>query len=150
MANATHLDTEAYILPGKAQALAHYPHARRVGNLLYLCGTSSRKLDNTHVGVVVHPDGRVDLDIEAQTRAVIENMRDILHAAGLDLEHLVDITTFLVEMNDFAGYNTVYNEYFAKETGPVRTTVAVHQLPHPNLLIEMKAVAVFPTLPDTL
>lgn len=146
--NAPKLDTEAYILPGKAQALAHYPHARRVGNLLYLCGTSSRQLDNSHVGVKVHDDGRVDLDIEAQTRAVIENMGDILKAAGLGLEHLVDITTFLVEMDDFKGYNKVYNEFFEKESGPVRTTVAVHQLPHPNLLIEMKAVAVFPTSSD--
>ncbi len=143
--NAKTLDTEAYILEGKAQALAHYPHARRVGNLLYLCGTSSRKLDNSHVGVTTYEDGRVELDIEAQTQAVIENMRDILTAAGLGLEHLVDVTTFLVEMTDFPGYNKVYNTFFDKETGPVRTTVAVHQLPHPNLLIEIKGVAVFPT-----
>lgn len=141
----TDLDTEAFVLPGKAQALAHYPHARRVGNLLFLCGTSSRRHDNSHVGVTIHENGKVELDIEAQTHAVIENMRDILKAAGGDLGNIVDVTTFLVEMGDFAGYNKVYNTYFEQQTGPVRTTVAVHQLPHPNLLIEIKAIAVLPT-----
>lgn len=141
MANAK----DAIILDDKAQALAHYPHARKVGNLLFLCGTSSRKPDNSHVGVTVHNDGSVDLDIEAQTEAVIENMRGILQAAGADLDALVDVTTFLVNMDDFKGYNKVYNRFFDKETGPARTTVAVHQLPHPNLLIEIKGIAVLPT-----
>lgn len=141
MANAK----DAIILDDKAQALAHYPHARKVGNLLFLCGTSSRKPDNSHVGVTVHDDGSVDLDIEAQTEAVIENMRGILQAAGADLDALVDVTTFLVNMDDFKGYNKVYNRFFDKETGPARTTVAVHQLPHPNLLIEIKGIAVLPT-----
>jgi len=136
---------DAIILDDKAQALAHYPHARKVGNLLFLCGTSSRKPDNSHVGVTVHNDGSVDLDIEAQTEAVIENMRGILQAAGADLDALVDVTTFLVNMDDFKGYNKVYNRFFDKETGPARTTVAVHQLPHPNLLIEIKGIAVLPT-----
>jgi len=136
---------DAIILDDKAQALAHYPHARKVGNLLFLCGTSSRKPDNSHVGVTVHDDGSVDLDIEAQTEAVIENMRGILQAAGADLDALVDVTTFLVNMDDFKGYNKVYNRFFDKETGPARTTVAVHQLPHPNLLIEIKGIAVLPT-----
>lgn len=128
----------------KAQALAHYPHARRVGDLLFLSGTSSRRADNTHVGATENPDGTFTLDIEAQTEALIENLRGILKAAGLDLEHLVDVTTFLVEMSDFPGYNRVYNRFFDAQTGPTRTTVAVHQLPHPNLLIEIKAVAAFP------
>jgi len=137
--------TEAFILgDDRAQALAHYPHARRVGDLLFVSGTSSRRADNTHVGVTKNDDGTVTLDIEAQTEAVIENIRGILRAAGLDLQHLVDVTTFLVEMKDFPGYNRVYNRYFEKESGPTRTTVAVHQLPHPNLLIEIKAIAAYP------
>jgi 2-aminomuconate deaminase len=136
---------DAFILGSeKAQALAHYPHARRVGDLLFISGTSSRRADNTHVGATANADGSFTLDIEAQTEAVIENIRGILKAAGLDLEHLVDVTTFLVEMKDFPGYNRVYNRFFDAPTGPTRTTVAVHQLPHPNLLIEIKAMAAFP------
>ena len=80
------------------------------------------------------------LDIRAQTRAVIENIRDILKSAGAELSDCVEISAFLVSMNDFGGYNEVYGEYF-DYTGPARTTVAVHQLPHPHLLIEIKAVA---------
>ncbi len=132
------------ILSDRANPLAGYPHARRAGDFVYLCGTSSRRPDNTHDGVTIHPDGRVDKDIAAQTRAVIENMRVILHAVGGDLDDLVDVTTFLVDMSDFRGYNAVYNEYFQAESGPTRTTLAVAELPHPNLLIEMKAVAYLP------
>lgn len=134
----------SYILGDRAQALANYPHARRVGDLIFVSGVSSRRLDNTHAGVTVHPDGRVDLDIREQTRAVIENIRVILNAAGADLENVVDLLVMLVDMKDYAGMNEVYNDYFNAESGPVRTTCAVHQLPHPNLLIEIKAVALAP------
>lgn len=132
---------QSIILPDRAKPLAGYPHARRVGDLLFLCGTSSRRADDSRAGVHIAADGSVRLDIAEQTRAVIENMRVILHAAGADLEHLVDITTFLVQMSDFQGYNAVYNEYFDAATGPTRTTVGVRELPHPHLLIEMKAIA---------
>ena len=106
-----------------------------------MLGISSRRFDNTHAGVVVHPDGRVDKDIRAQTEAVLENIRVILRAAGAELEHVVDITVFLTDMKDYAGMNEVYNRYFNKEGGPTRTTVGVRELPHPSLLVEMKAVA---------
>lgn len=129
------------ILDDRAQALARYPHARVVGNLVFVSGISSRRPDNTHDGVTIHADGRVEKDIRAQSRAVLENIRAILRAAGADLDHVVDITVFLVDMKDYVGMNEVYNEFFTKEGGPARTTVAVHQLPHPNLLVEMKAVA---------
>ena len=86
---------------------------------------------------------RPSLDIREQTRAVIENIRDILRSVGADLTDLVQVTTYLVNMNDFGGYNEVYGEFF-DATGPTRTTVAVHQLPHPHLLIEIQAVACFP------
>lgn len=133
--------TTAIILDDRAKALAHYPHARRVGNLLFVSGISCRRPDNTHVGVTVLPDGTLQRDIALQTEAVIENIRVILQAAGAELSHLVDVTTFLVDIADFKGYNEVYNRYFDKETGPARTTVAVRELPHPNLLIEIKAIA---------
>lgn len=138
------VDTRPIILGDRAKALGSYPHGRVVGDLIFLCGTSSRRPDNTHEGVTIQADGTIELDIEAQTRAVIENMRRYLQAAGADLEHLVDVTTFLVNMDDFAGYNRVYNEYFNAQTGPTRTTVAVHQLPHPHLLIEIKGIARVP------
>ena len=76
-------------------------------------------------------------------------MRDILASAGADLSDLAEISAFLVDMNDFEGYNEVYGEYFNHQ-GPARTTVAVHQLPHPHLLIEMKAVAYKPIERDTV
>lgn len=138
------MPTESIILENRAGALAQYPHAKRVGDLIFVSGVSSRRPDNSHEGVTQNEDGTVTLDIAAQTRAVIQNIQAILQAAGADLEHVVDMTTFLVNMDDFKGYNQVYNEFFEAQNGPSRTTVAVKQLPHPNLLIEMKAIAYLP------
>jgi 2-aminomuconate deaminase len=87
--------------------------------------------------------GTASLDIRAQTRAVIENIAAILAEAGARLSDLVQVTAYLVNMNDFGGYNEVYGEYF-DERGPTRTTVAVHQLPHPHILIEIQAIAYVP------
>ena len=87
--------------------------------------------------------GTTTLDIREQTRAVIENIRDVLGAVGARLQDAVQLTTYLVSMNDFGGYNEVYGEYF-DEHGPTRTTVAVHQLPHPHLLIEIQVIAHLP------
>lgn len=129
------------ILDDRAQALARYPHARVVGSTIYVSGVSSRRPDNTHDGVTINADGTKTLDIRAQTRAVLRNIDVILHAAGASLANVVDITVFLVDMRDYAGMNEVYNEFFTQQDGPARTTVAVHQLPHPNLLVEMKAIA---------
>ncbi len=134
----------SYILDDRAGALANYPHARRVGDFIYVSGVSSRRLDNTHAGVTIHPDGHAELDIREQTRAVIENIRTILQRAGADLEHVADMLVMLADMKDYAGMNEIYNEYFDSTSGPTRTTCAVHQLPHSNLLIEIKAVAVAP------
>ena len=85
--------------------------------------------------------GTMRLDIREQTKAVLENIKDYLAEEGATLDDVVDVTTFLVNMNDFAGYNEVYSTYFNAENGPARTTVAVHQLPHPNLVIEIKVTA---------
>ena len=139
--------TEPFIVPGRAGALANYPHARRVGDLLFVSGISSRRPDNTHEGVRIDTDGIVHKDCAAQTRAVIENIAAILDHAGASLKDLVDLTVFLVDMADYDAFNSVYNQYFDASNGPTRTTVAVHQLPHPNLLIEIKAVALLPSIP---
>lgn len=87
--------------------------------------------------------GAPKLDIRTQTRTVIENVRDILRSADAELKDVVEITSYLVNMDDFAGYNEVYGEYFGYD-GPARTTVAVRQLPHPHLLIEIRAMAYKP------
>ena len=125
-------------LSDKATPRGTYPHIRRAGDFLFVSGISSRRPDNSIAGAIVDEQGTTNLDIRVQTRAVIENIRDILHSMDCDLVDLVDVTVFLVNMNDFAGYNEVYAEFFS-EGGPARTTVAVHQLPHPHLVIEMKA-----------
>lgn len=117
-----------------------FPHLKVVGDVVYVSGTSSRRPDNTFEGASADEFGTVTLDIEAQTRAVLRNIDQILASVGSGLADVVDITSFLVSMNDFGGYNRVWSEFF-DESGPARTTVAVHQLPHPHLLIEMKAVA---------
>lgn len=134
---------QARLVQGKATPRGRFPHVVRAGDFLFVSGTSSRRPDNSFVGAAVDELGTSRVDIRAQTRAVIENIRDILRAEGADLANLVEITTFLVNMNDFGGYNEVYAEYF-DEAGPARTTVAVHQLPHPLLTIEIKAVAYAP------
>lgn len=132
------------VLKDKAQPLGNYPHVKRVGDFIYVSGTSSRRKDNTHAGAIQKEDGSWELDIRAQTKAVIENIGALLAGENANLSHLIDITSFLVDMKDFKGYNEVYATFFDHETGPARTTVAVHQLPHPNLLIEIKAVAYLP------
>jgi 2-aminomuconate deaminase len=134
---------ESKVVEGKAKPRGKFPHVKRAGDFLIVSGTSSRCADNTIAGADVDEFGTTHLDIRAQTKAVIENIRDILRSAGADLKDVVEVTTYLVSMNDFAGYNEVYGEYFGYD-GPARTTVAVHQLPHPHLLIEIRAMAYKP------
>lgn len=138
------MTTQNKVLTNKAQPLGNYPHVKQVGDFLFVSGTSSRRPDNTHVGAEQDADGNWVLDIRAQTRAVIENIEESLKSVGADLSHLVNVTTFLVDMKDFKGYNEVYGEFFNHATGPARTTVAVSELPHPNIVIEIQAMAYFP------
>lgn len=128
------------VLEGRARPLGNYPHVKRVGDFIFVSGTSSRREDNTHEGATQNEKGEWELDIRQQTRAVIENIKVLLNSLDADLQDVIDISTFLIDMKDFKGYNEVYSEYF-DHSGPTRTTVAVHQLPHPNLLIEIKAIA---------
>lgn len=128
------------LIKGKAIPRGKFPHVKRVGDFIFVSGTSSRRPDNSFEGVEVDEFGTTNLDIKAQTKAVLENIDSILAEEGASLKDVVDVTSFLVNMNDFGGYNEVYAQYFDYE-GPTRTTVAVHQLPHPHLLIEIKVTA---------
>ncbi|MBG6100124.1 RidA family protein [Micromonospora vinacea] len=134
----------ARVVAGKAVPRGAFPHVKVAGGFVFVSGTSSRRPDNTFAGVEVDGFGTTNLDIRAQTRAVIENIGDLLRSVGADLTDLVQVTTYLVNMNDFGGYNEVWAEFF-DASGPTRTTVAVHQLPHPHLLIEIQAVALLPS-----
>jgi len=134
---------ESKVVEGNATPRGKYPHIKRAGDFLFVSGTSARRADNTIAGADVEPLGGTRLDIREQTRAVIENVRDILQTAGAQLKDIVELSAYLVNMNDFTGYNEVYGEFFGYD-GPARTTVAVHQLPHPHLLIEIRATAYKP------
>ena len=119
-----------------------YPHVKRVGDFIFVSGTSSRRPDNSIAGVeIIDEMGTKRLDSYVQTQEVIKNIERNLVKEGATLKDVVDVTSFLVNMNDFAGYNKAYAEFFEKETGPTRTTVAVHQLPHPDLVVEIKVMA---------
>ncbi|MDI5937805.1 MULTISPECIES: RidA family protein [unclassified Micromonospora] len=134
----------ARVVAGKAVPRGAFPHVKVAGGFVFVSGTSSRRPDNTFAGVAVDEFGTTDLDIREQTRAVIGNIGDLLRSVGAELTDLVQVTSYLVNMNDFGGYNEVWAEFF-DAGGPTRTTVAVHQLPHPHLLIEMQAVALLPS-----
>ena len=135
---------QSAVLAGKARPRGTFPHFRRAGDFIFVSGTSARRADDSIAGATPDGNARPLLDIRTQTRAVLENIRDILAAAGAALADEVEVSTFLTDMSDFAAYNSLYSEFFGYE-GPARTTVAVAALPHPHLLIEIKAVAYCPT-----
>jgi 2-aminomuconate deaminase len=120
-----------------------YPHARRVGNLLFLSGIGPRRRGSKEIpGVTLNPDGSISAyDIETQCRSVFDNVRAVLEDAGARWEDLVDVTVFLTNMKrDFATYNRLYAEYFKSEPRPCRTTVEILSLPTP-IAIELKCIA---------
>ena len=119
-----------------------YPHARQVGNLLFLSGVGPRKRGTKEIpGVTLDAEGNiVDYDIEAQCHSVFENVRLVLEASGSSWDKLVDVTVFLTNMkDDFKKYNEIYAQYF-KDNQPCRTTVEINALPTP-IAIELKCVA---------
>jgi 2-aminomuconate deaminase len=116
----------------QAQPLGKYPYVKRAGDYLFVSGMSARLAD-----------GSVPGDVREQTHVVIGKIRDALRTLDADLTDCVAITSYLVNMRDFDGYNGVYGEYFS-EQGPTRTTVAVRQLPHPDMLVELTATAYKP------
>ena len=118
-----------------------YPHARKVGDLLFLSGIGPRTVDNQIPGLELDKNGNfLSFDFEAQCRNVFDNVRIVLEESGSSWDQLVDVTVFLVNMKrDFATYNRIYAEYF-KDNQPCRTTVEISSLPTP-IAIELKCIA---------
>jgi len=133
---------------GAPAPVGAYPHARRVGNLLFLSGVGPRTPGTNAIPGNIHDtDGAlIAYDIEAQCRQVFANVRAVLEASGARWEDLVDVTVFLTDMaRDFTTYNRVYAEYFRDPaTAPCRTTLGITALPTP-IAIELKCVAVLPS-----
>ncbi len=120
-----------------------YPHARRVGNLLFLSGVGPRERGKKEIpGVKLDGNGNIiSYDIERQCHSVFKNVRTILEEAGSGWDKLVDVTVFLTNMkNDFETYNRLYAEYF-KSNQPCRTTLEIISLPTP-IAIELKCIAI--------
>ena len=138
MSNAIHA-------AGAPKAVGRYPHARRVGDLLFLSGIGPRNpADNGIPGNEYSADGRLrKYDIEAQTRAVFANVRAVLKASGAGWEDLVDVTVYLTDMaRDFKTYNALWAEHFPDAaSAPCRTTLGITALPTP-IAIELKCIAV--------
>lgn len=136
-------DEKIVMAPGAPAPVGAYPHARRVGGLLFLSGVGPRQAGTNAIpgGPIEDAEGNpLDYDARAQTRAVIENVKTILEAAGSSLEQVVDVTSYLVDMKrDFAAYNEVYKEYFSGIQA-ARTTVEVGALPTP-IAVELKVIA---------
>ncbi|MEB3238513.1 MAG: RidA family protein [Candidatus Sericytochromatia bacterium] len=132
-----------YVLTEGTGTLAHYPHARAAGGLLWVSGLSARRPDQTIPGVVRGPQG-VTRDFAAQADGVFENLERILAAAGADLTHVVDVFAMLVDLADYPAFNTAWNRRFPAVSAPTRTTCVVRSLPLADLLIELKVVAVDP------
>ena len=137
--------SDAIHASGAPKAVGHYPHARRVGKLLFLSGIGPRNpADDTIPGNEYFADGRLrKYDIEAQAHAVFANVRAVLEASGARWEDLVDVTVFLTDMErDFAAYNAAWAEFFPDPANaPCRTTLGITALPTP-IAIELKCVAV--------
>lgn len=124
------------------EPVGHYPHARRVGNLLFLSGVGPRKKNSKEIPGVVLDENRniISYDIAEQCKSVFANVRDILESSGARWEDLVDVTVYLTNMKaDFPTYNTLWAEYF-KENPPCRTTLEIGALPTP-IAIELKCIA---------
>jgi len=136
------MDKQIINTDNAAKPLGTYPHARRVGNLLFLSGIGSRSpKDNSIPGLVQDKKGNiVSYDIEAECHSVFSNVKAVLEASGSSWEKIIDVTVFLTNMKkDFPVYNKIYGEYF-KDVQACRTTVEVKSLPTP-IAIELKVIA---------
>jgi 2-aminomuconate deaminase len=125
-----------------AKPLGAYPHARRVGDFLFLSGIGSRNpKDNSIPGLEIDPEGNIiKYDIVAETHQVMANVKAVLEASGSSWENIIDVTVFLTNMKkDFSTYNKIYSEYFSNVQA-CRTTVEVKSLPTP-IAIELKVIA---------
>ncbi|MCB0483102.1 MAG: RidA family protein [Flavobacteriales bacterium] len=149
------MDNTLHNAQGAPKAVGLYPHARKVGNLLFLSGVGPRVAgsdanDSGVPGLKRDAMGNFEeFDFEAQVHAVFANVRVILESAGSDWENLVDVTVFLVNMQrDFKTFNRLYAEYF-KDAQPCRTTVEVNSLPTP-IAIELKCIATIGERPSSV
>ncbi len=137
--------SEAIAAASAPRPVGNYPHARRVGELLFLSGIGPRSPEDNRIpGNVLDADGKLlEYDIAAQTRAVLDNVRAVLQASGARFEDLVDVTVYLTDMAaDFGRYNAIWAEYFPDPaSAPCRTTLGISALPTP-IAIELKCVAV--------
>ena len=129
------------------EPVGEYPHARRVGQFLFLSGVGSRIPESNEIpgGPIYDSEGTpLPYDVAAQTEQVIQNIQAVLSSCNLTLEDVVDVTAFLVDMErDFESYNKVYAQHF-KNIQAARTTIAIRALPTP-IAVEFKVVAVFPS-----
>src|SRR6478735_2150614 len=135
-------DSSAHNSDQAPEPVGSYPHARRIGNLLFLSGVGPRRKGSKEIpGVTLDSDRNIlSYDIELQCHSVFQNVRFILEASGSRWENLVDVTVYLTNMkDDFPIFNKIYSEYF-KDNQPCRTTVEVNALPTP-IAIELKCIA---------
>ncbi len=137
------MDVKKIVTDSAPRPVGPYPHARRVGDLLFVSGMGPRRpgTDDIPGGPVRDAEGKPrNYDIAAQTRSTIDNISAVLTASGSSLAAVVDVTAFLIDMErDFVTFNRVYGEYFAA-IGPTRTTVEVRALPTP-IAVELKVIA---------
>ena len=134
--------SDEFVSDRAPEAVGPFPHARRVGNLLFLSGIGPRVRGSKEIpGVTLDASGAVaSHDIAEQCHAVFRNVRTVLEDSGSDWERIVDVTVFLTDMkNDFATFNRIYGEYF-RTNRPARTTIEINCLPTP-IAIELKVIA---------
>ncbi len=134
---------ESRVFPTRAKPRGTYPHLKRVDDFIFLSGTSARRPDDSFAGVTLGPDGTPLLDIRKQTNATLTTIREMLDDVGASLNDVIDLQAYLVDIADYEPFNEVYATFF-KFDGPTRTTVAVHQLPHPHQALMIRAVAFAP------
>lgn len=139
------MEEHSYHIAAAPKPVGLYPHARRVGNLLFLSGVGPRDPETNEVpgGVTLDQNGNIlDYDFEAQVHSVFRNVRTILESAGSRFENLIDITVFLINMRrDFELFNKLYADYFRNHPAPpCRTTIEISRLPTP-IAIELKCIA---------
>lgn len=130
-------------LPAQAlpRPLGNYARWRRHGDTIYVAGVSARMPDGGIDGVVRTAQGEAAYDVPAQTRRVLRNIEGILREAGASLADCLDLTCYLVDQKDFAAFNATWAEFFGEQEPPTRTTVVVRGLPHPDMAVEIKAIA---------
>ncbi len=134
------LFTESRVFPQKAKPRGSFPHLKRVGDFIFLSGTSAWRSDDSFEGVHTGPDGAARLDIATQTRAVFGNISDMLRELGAGLDTLVEVQAYLVDRDHYDAFNAAYATFFGPN-GPTRTTLVVRALPHPHQILMVRAVA---------